>query len=192
MHKNTLIRYESGERLPDLDGLHALANAGGVSVEWLVSGKAERAPALPAGNFADEFALVPRYDVKAAGGGGAIVQSEQVVDHLAFRREWLHQHGLRAGKLALIEATGDSMAPTISKGDLVLVALDQVDGNDGVYVLRRGNALLVKRLQHLSDGRVKVISDNPAYEAEVISPERLQNVQVLGRVCWVGRNFDGR
>lgn len=196
------MNYENGDRLPTLDVLHALARAGGVSVEWLASGRGSGPGSAhvardsgpddryaEAVSFAQEFALVPRYDVKAAGGGGAIVQSEQVVDHLAFRREWLHREGLKAGKLALIEATGDSMSPTINKGDLVLVALDQVDGNDGVYVLRRGNALRVKRLQHMSDGRLKVMSDNPAYEPELIEPDRVQNIQVLGRVCWVGRNF---
>ena len=191
----TVVRkWRNGVSDPSRSNLVALARAANVSLVWLATGEGEARPESGEGaqlrtGFEDEFALVPRYDVKAAGGGGAIVQSEQVVDHLAFRREWLHREGLKAGKLALIEATGDSMSPTINKGDLVLVALDQVDGNDGVYVLRRGNALRVKRLQHMSDGRLKVMSDNPAYEPELIEPDRVQNIQVLGRVCWVGRNF---
>ncbi len=166
--------------------------AQGINANWLLSGVGPMLLRENSGNMADEFALVPRYDVRAAGGGGAFVHSEQVVDHLAFRREWLHQQGLIAGRLALIEATGDSMIPTIASGDLVLVALDQVNGADGVYVLRRGNTLVVKRLQLLQTGELQIISDNPAYAAETIAPERVQNVQILGRVRWVGRNFLGR
>lgn len=120
------------------------------------------------------------------------MQSEQIVDHLCFRRTWLHHQGLNASRLALIEATGDSMAPTITAEDLVLVALDQVSVSDGVYVIRRGNALMVKRLQLLQTGELQIISDNPSYASETIAPERVPNVQILGRVRWVGRNFTGR
>lgn len=35
------------------------------------------------------FVLVPRYDVAASMGNGAVIHSEQVVDHLAFREAWV-------------------------------------------------------------------------------------------------------
>lgn len=179
-----LSRYINGDGEISLQPVARLAAATGKALDWVWSGQS--------GQLGDEFALVPRYDVRAAGGGGALVQSEQVVDHLAFKRAWLHQQGLVAGRLALIEATGDSMSPTIASGDLVLVALDQVNGSEGVYVLRRGNSLIVKRLQLLQTGELQITSDNPAYTSETIAPERVPNVQILGRVRWVGRNFDGR
>jgi len=180
-----LARYVNGEGEISLQPVARLAAAAGKTLDWVWTGQD--------GHLGEEFVLVPRYDVRAAGGGGAIVQSEQVVDHLAFRRAWLRQQGLNAPRLALIEATGDSMLPTIAAGDLVLIALDQATvGSDGVYVLRRGNALVIKRLQLLQTGELQIMSDNPAYAAETIAPERVPNVQVLGRVRWVGRNFLGR
>jgi len=184
-----LDTYLSGVE-PKAKRLEAIARAANVSGHWLLTGEGPQV--FIEGGLRDEFALVPRYDVRAAGGSGALVQSEQVVDHLAFKREWLHQQGLNASRLALIEATGDSMLPTITAGDLVLVALDQVSVSDGVYVLRRGNSLIVKRLQLLQTGQLQIMSDNPAYAAECIAPERVPNVQILGRVRWVGRNFTGR
>jgi phage repressor protein C with HTH and peptisase S24 domain len=179
-----LSRYINGDGEISLQPVARLAAAAGRTLDWVWSGHDSQ--------LTDEFVLVPRYDVRAAGGGGAIVHSEQVVDHLAFRRAWLHQQGLSLSRLALIEATGDSMLPTIAAGDLVLVALDQINGSEGVYVIRRGNALIVKRLQLLQTGELQIMSDNPAYAAETIAPERVPNVQVLGRVRWVGRNFMGR
>lgn len=179
-----LSRYINGEGEISLQPVARLAAATGKTLDWVWSG---REPPL-----ADDFVLVPRYDVRAAGGAGAIVHSEQIVDHLAFKREWLRQQGLVAGRSALIEATGDSMLPTIAAGDLVLVALDQATVSDGVHVLRRGNSLIVKRLQLLQTGELQIISDNSSYASETIAPERVSNVQILGRVRWVGRNFNGR
>jgi hypothetical protein len=56
--------------------------------------------------------------------------------------------GGRPGRLSLIRVEGDSMAPTLSDGDEILV--DGGDGasrlRDGIYVLRIEDALVVKRL----------------------------------------------
>ncbi|MCC7082212.1 MAG: helix-turn-helix transcriptional regulator [Burkholderiales bacterium] len=188
--RSTLDTYLAGSAEPKASRLEAIARAAKVSGHWLLTGDGPRA--LGDVGLNDEFALVPRYDVRAAGGAGALVQSEQVVDHLAFKRAWLRQQGLNASKLALIEATGDSMLPTIATGDLVLVALDQAGVSDGVYVIRRGNSLIVKRLQLLQTGELQIISDNPAYASETIALDSVPNVQILGRVRWVGRNFTGR
>lgn len=193
-----MYRYISGESDMKVPALIAIADAAGVSVGWLAKGEVSPAPLLVARDSAtpdpfSEFVLVPRYDVRAAGGGGAIVQSEQVVDHLCFKRQWLQQEGIAPARCALIEATGDSMEPTISAGDLVLVALDQVNpATEGVYVLRRRSALLIKRLHLLHTGQLQIRSDNPVYDTEIVEPNDVQHLQLIGRVRWVGRRFTGR
>jgi len=55
--------------------------------------------------------------------------------------------------------------------------------HDGVYVLRTGNDLAVKRLQRQPDGSILIRSDNPAYESYAVQPEE---TSVLGRALWVG------
>jgi phage repressor protein C with HTH and peptisase S24 domain len=82
----------------------------------------------------------------------------------------------------------DSLSPTLSDGDDILV--DESDGaeriRDGIYVLRRDDTLMVKRIAVSPTGRHATIkSDNPSY------PEwrdcELGSLGVIGRVIWAGR-----
>lgn len=141
------------------------------------------------GALSGQYVEVPRYDVAASAGGGAVIRDEAVVDHLAFKRDWIVKElGLDAGHLALIAIRGDSMLGTINSGDLVL--LDTRPGmgySDGIYVIQLQGALLCKRLHFKLTGVVEVMSDNKAYATEVVSAEELGRLTVVGRVVWHGR-----
>lgn len=69
----------------------------------------------------------------------------------------------KPGRLKLVTGRGDSMAPTILPGDVVLVdtGCDAFDG-DGIYLVNSGHGQQIKRLQDRA-GSVYVVSDNPAY-----------------------------
>lgn len=41
IHRNTLVRWESGERLPDFDFLVSLVNNFGIAPEWMLTGKGD-------------------------------------------------------------------------------------------------------------------------------------------------------
>jgi phage repressor protein C with HTH and peptisase S24 domain len=137
----------------------------------------------------DQLVRVPRYDIGASAGHGAFHESEQLVSHIAFERSWLRQLcGTISASLAFIKVQGDSMSPTLSDGDDILV--DESDGaariRDGIYVLRRDDSLMVKRIAVSPTGRHATIkSDNPSY------PEwrdcDLAGLQIIGRVVWAGR-----
>ena len=137
-------------------------------------------------DFLAVFCLVPRYAVHAGAGPGMEVQSEQIVDHLAFKTEWLKTAmGLMSDKLALITARGDSMEPAIGDGDLMLLDMRELRTLDpSIYVVRMEQSLVAKRLQRLTDGRVRINSDNPLYGSETVHSEE---IQILGRVVWIGR-----
>ncbi|MCM0081817.1 LexA family transcriptional repressor [Geomonas sp. Red32] len=149
------------------------------------TGEAPSAPAL-----SDEYVLVPRYEVSASAGGGTVIESEQIVDHLAFKREWFARMGLSDEATALINVVGDSMEKTLSDQDLILIDLrvNQVVDN-AVYVLQMDGRLVVKRIQRRVDGSVIVASDNKVYEPEVVSGELLDSLNVVGRVVWCGRRM---
>ena len=139
----------------------------------------------------EDFAALPRYDVRASAGHGVAVHSEQIVDHLAFRRDWLRgQFGIAQADVALIEIYGDSMEPTLSNGDLVLIdtRVERVVGSS-VYVLQHNGHLLAKRIQQMMDGSLVIKSDNPAYVPEVVPAEQAADVRVVGRVVWSGRRM---
>jgi phage repressor protein C with HTH and peptisase S24 domain len=134
------------------------------------------------------YIRVPRYEVHASAGGGAIIHSEQIVDHLYFKADWVKNVlGIPRDNLALIAVHGDSMEPTLSNGDLILVDTRISRVEDGaIYVLQFDDALLVKRLQKKFDGSVVIRSDNPLYEPEILHGEDTEKLNVVGRVVWAG------
>ena len=145
----------------------------------------------PAAALVGDFVMVPRYDVAASAGGGALVSSEQLVDHLAFKAEWVRNAlGVSSKHLALISVTGDSMEPTLSSGDMVLLDTSRGGVEDsGIYALQMAGVLQVKRIQRHLDGALTVMSDNPKYGSEKVPPSGGVQLVVVGRVLWVGRRL---
>ena len=140
---------------------------------------------------AADLVAVPRLDVGASAGPGALDPAERELGRIAFDPCWLRRLGIQDGKaLSIIRVRGDSMAPTLSDGDEILV--DRGDGagrlRDGIYVLRIEDALMVKRLAlGPTSARVSIRSDNDAYPGW---PDcALSAVDVVGRVVWVGRKL---
>lgn len=139
----------------------------------------------------DAFVTVPRYDVSACAGHGAVIHSEHIVDYLAFKADWVRNAlGVSAKDLALISVKGDSMEPTLSNGDLILLDMHQGKIEDNaIYALQHNSTLVVKRVQRKLDGSVVVKSDNPRYEAEALGADAAALLKVVGRVVWAGRRM---
>ena len=90
------------------------------------------------------------------------------------------------GPVFLLEVKGDSMIEAgIHEGDLVAVH-KQPDARDGeiVAALIDGEEATVKRLRR-QDGKVFLISENPAYEPLVFS----EGVELIGKVVSVLRRY---
>ena len=145
----------------------------------------------PAGEPDPETGLVdvPRLEVEAAAGAGALpAAGERTLGRMAFDARWLRKHGaLDRAAVSIIRVHGDSMAPTLSDGDEILVNRADAAGRlrDGIYVLRADDALLVKRVAIEPGGRtVAIRSDNEAYPPWRGDRGR---IDVVGRVIWVGR-----
>jgi phage repressor protein C with HTH and peptisase S24 domain len=145
-------------------------------------------PEDPAAEFG-ELVPVMRVAVRASAGPGAIPAEESARPYFAFDPRWLRSMTESpASNLSVIRVEGDSMAPTLSAGDDILV--DLADGperlRDGIYVLRVEDALVVKRIALNPMGRrVTVQSDNPAYSDW---PDLgIGELNCIGRVIWAGR-----
>lgn len=182
---NAIYKWLSGRGQPSVVNLVALAKASKVSIEWLATGHedpaAQRGSRRPT-NDNDEFAYVARYDARV-GAGAIPLRSEQIVDYLAFKTEWVRARlNTDPRNLLLIEALGDSMNPTLDDSDLLLVDFAEPHfRHDGVYVLRRENDLEVRRLQRRPDGTLNVICDNTAYPPSVVATD---SIHIIGRVIW--------
>jgi len=182
---NAIYKWLAGRGHPSVANLVALARAGRVSVEWLATGaeSAQGATAVARTSEHGDYIFMPRSRIRFSGGREGMLRSEQVVDSIAFRAEWI-KRALNAEPrdLILIEVAGDSMAPTIKDSDLILANLGEPRfKQDGIYLLRHDNGLTVKRIQRRPDGKMLVRSDNPKYEPMVVA-----TVKVIGRVIWIG------
>jgi phage repressor protein C with HTH and peptisase S24 domain len=189
--ESSLRQYLAGG-IPNAVIASRIAAAGGVSLDWLVNGEAAGQAAgqaaAPQAMLDDSFSLVPRLAVDASAGAGAVNHTEETVQMLAFRTDWLHRLGLVPSSARALTVRGDSMAPTLQHGDLVLVdtAIERVD-DAGIYVVGVDDRTLVKRIQPKFDGSLALISENPVYAPEEIPAGATDKLRVLGRVRWYGR-----
>ncbi|WP_162176122.1 S24 family peptidase [Achromobacter xylosoxidans] len=119
--------------------------------------------------------------------------AEQIIDTMRVTRSWIAHAfpNLSAiDNLGMLTAFGDSMEPTFSDGDLVLVDRGITEIKlDAVYVIARGDELFIKRVRRqLHDGAILIQSDNPLFgpPEKIIDGER-DSLTVLGRVIWAWR-----
>jgi phage repressor protein C with HTH and peptisase S24 domain len=186
---NAIYKWVSGRGQPGMTSLVSLAQAAGVSVEWLATGRGESnkvALDVPKIQEAVGVGNVAMTREKVAPGSFYELQNTQIVDFLNFQSDWLRRH-LEVGptQVALIEVIGDAMSPSIDNGDLCLIDLRAVRAShDGLYALQHGSDLSVKRLQREPDGTIMIRSDNPAYSPQRAQP---QEITPFGRVIWIGR-----
>jgi hypothetical protein len=132
---------------------------------------------------------IPKLDVGASAGPGAMNDAEALAGKIGFDEKWLRRLGVDPAHLSLIRVDGDSMAPTLNNGDDIMVDSSAASGTlrDGVHVIRMDDVLMVKRLAKGPEGRLSVLSDNPAYPdwPDVDG----STVAVIGRVVWTGRRL---
>lgn len=173
--KTSQFNYESGGRSPDAAYLHA-AHAMGVDVLFVVTGQRSA-------ENDDSFVIVPRYDVAASAGPGAVNGHEDQLEGLSFSRKWIARRRLSIANLKVIRVTGESMLGKLSDGDKVLVDMTQTSPRSGfAYVLRTADELLVKYCQMMGNGILRVSSENPNFPPYDIDLAKTSDVAILGRV----------
>lgn len=126
---------------------------------------------------------VPRLDLGASAGPGAIAGGEGAFDTFRFSRRWLAEQGLESAQLSAIRVEGDSMEPLLNDGDEILVDCSPRPFRDGIHVVRLGETLMVKRVASAGAGRMALLSQNLAYPPVEVAADE---VAIIGRVVWKG------
>lgn len=190
---SSLSRWIAGEGMPAFDSLAALAAARGVSLDWIATGKGDMcladSEASEGGHSAPDadYAYIPLYDAYISQGHGAWNEGARVLAMLAFTRYSLRKKGLEPKQLAAVRVDGDSNEPELSEGDTVMVDLSRNHfQGEAFYVIRLNDLLFAKRLQREFDGSMSVISANSAYHPVRVPVERLDSLEIVGRVVWAG------
>jgi len=95
----------------------------------------------------------------------------------------------RPTSLATHRIDGDSMSPTLSDGDTILVDTeDRWMLRDGIYALQSASGILVKRLSvHPVTKRLAILSDNSAYPSFPDCDPAA--IGIIGRLIWAGRRI---
>jgi len=143
------------------------------------------------GPTAQPLVHVGRMAIQASAGRGQLIDNEFAIGSYAFDKTWLRGICHADPKnLSIIKVSGDSMAPTLADGDDVLVDhSDSIKVRDGIYVLRRDDTLIVKRVAlSPSSATLTISSDNPSYPTWSDCP--IDDVSFIGRVVWSGRRLN--
>lgn len=175
IQEESVRQWLKGISKPSLDKIKAIAIACDVSLDWLVL---DQQPADA------DMIRVQKLAFTASAGSGSVVLSE-LPERVPVSRALLQRLGLSAENARLLDASGDSMMPTIADGDplIVEVGVDRViDGR--IHVFTVGNDAYVKRLRR-TPGQLIMSSDNPDWPTEPVPAA--EPFRLIGYVRWVGR-----
>lgn len=131
-----------------------------------------------------EWCELPVFDVYAAAGAGCLVFGEYQVETLLIPTPLIEEFGLSPDECAIIYVDGDSMEPTLSHQDRLLIDITERQNPvaSGVYVIRIDDAVYVKRLRwDIENAQYQVISDNTDYPAFGIDPNNGRNFKIIGK-----------
>lgn len=182
-------RYLSAKTYPDVPVLFSIADFTGVETAQLFE-PTDVFPPVKKPNLSAEYVEVPRYDVEVAAGDGRFPQGEKKLKPLAFRRDELESWNLPIDQLAIVTARGDSMPGYVRDGGPVMMNMaDTAIGSGAIYVARMRGELIIKRMQLVPGGIIRVISTSDEYPNFDIVPEREPDFVVLGRAVWSDRRL---
>jgi phage repressor protein C with HTH and peptisase S24 domain len=124
-------------------------------------------------------------DVRAAAGAGQVTETDQFGIMVAVNAsEWRARVGLNTKNIKMITVYGDSMSPTLSHGDQVMIdTACHAFVDDAIYALLQGDLIRVKRIKLNLDGTILVKSDNEnGFQPEKYSVLEAADFNILGKV----------
>lgn len=133
----------------------------------------------------DNLVKIDVLDVVACCGNGVENFSENIIGQHMMTLTALRELTATAPEnIKIIRAIGDSMTPTIRPGEMLWIDVSYTSpSSDGLYLIRIGKELLVRRIQlNPFDGSAVIKADNEAYRA--FPAEKFEDVPVLGRVIY--------
>lgn len=155
------------------------AKLGGFPVDMNIKDLPPITKIIDSGGF-----VIPVLDQSLSAGKGQLLPDSDVsTGYIAVPKE-LKRYG---NNLTALYVNGDSMEPTLQRGDLIVCDSCGWDG-EGIYALRMDGCGYVKRLAR-KPGKIVVISDNPKYEAWE-EPAESQAIDIIGRVHYTFKHVD--
>lgn len=138
----------------------------------------------------DEFE-VPYYSKVTVTAGSHEGEVQEVTDKtIRMNKSSARKAGASITQSFSYMNDGDSMAERISDGARCTADASKKEIKDGkIYCLRHGVMRRTKYLYRRPDGGLLIRSHNPAYPDEIIAPEDMNDIEILGWV-WEWSNME--
>ncbi|QIA76676.1 MULTISPECIES: XRE family transcriptional regulator [Rodentibacter] len=171
-----------------------IAKALNVSINWLLNGiedTEESVTVLSGSGKTDSIVMTLLDNHLAAGDGYINLDYPDTVRSIEFSPDKFMEIFQRktANNLSMAIIDGNSMYDpnneemSLKHGDIVFIDTSIKEfRNDGIYAFVLEGQARIKRLQYMSGYRLKVISDNPTYETEILEKEQLEQLHFIGKL----------
>ena len=108
---------------------------------------------------------------------------DKLIGKLMFDKDEFREFAGNVENLKIIKQVGDAMFDTISDKALVVYDTEKnIFDGEGVYVIKSGNKIEIKRLQKIRGDEFLVIADNNIYDNYVL---KAKDFEIEGRVLLV-------
>jgi len=193
--EKTLVDYLNGRSSPSVDRFLLIAVAARANPAEFFGVVSE--PTLKLAPSV-EIVHVPHLDVEAAAGAGCFVDVVLAEASFPFPYPFLEKllgDAARYARLETLRAKGDSMAPTIEDGALLMLdraqsTLPPVPAKSRrcpaeIYVFIQKGDVRLKRLQRIDSDFIAIHSDNrDEFPPEVFNLKRDGSFKIIGKIVW--------
>jgi repressor LexA len=171
----TVQRWEKGDQVPDSNYLMRIAKATGVTAHWLLTGEGEMLGGIRFNRY-KKVGLISIPLLSSVPGG-----TPSRIFHPEHAERYITVDNVRDSSAFALEVKGNSMAPRIEDGDIIVVSPKYEIKSGDICVVRVDEEDTVKRIK-IDEQFVHLIPLNPDYEPMVV---RKRDVTFMWRVIKV-------
>ncbi|MCL9971620.1 transcriptional repressor LexA [Anoxybacillus kestanbolensis] len=176
--KQTVSRYETGERKANQDILFKLSDIFNVSIDDFFPSKKETV--LKTVNLT--FTKLPIVGAISCGNG--VLAYQEIEGYEEVPTSWLN-----GGEYFFVRAKGDSMINArIMDGDLLLIRRQEDVESGEIAAVLIDDEIVLKRV-YKTNGTIILQSENPKYQPIVVQKSDMKNVRIIGKLKKVVLNF---
>lgn len=177
MSEAVIRDYLSGKTYPSLNRLAIIAQKCDVPIEWLATGKGE-CRLIPEAEVVGSI-HIPFHHLSNIGKLYSKIESIPFEINLIKHREF------NTDDLIAVWAKGDSMEPTISNHDILIINKAHCKPLDGyLYAVQYDDQISIKRIQN-QGCNLALLCDNPKYPTIIIDKNAPQDFEIIGHVVYL-------
>ncbi|NUF26736.1 Phage repressor protein C, contains Cro/C1-type HTH and peptisase s24 domains [Gilliamella bombicola] len=182
MSEAVIRDYLSGKTYPALNRLAIIAQKCDVPIEWLATGKGECR--LLAESKYSSFVHIPFHHLNETS------KSYSQIESIPFDMTLIKHQGCSCEDLTAVWAKGDSMEPTISNHDILIVNKAHYKPIDGyLYAVEYEDQISIKRIQN-QGVNLALLCDNPKYPAIIGDKYGQQDFKIIGLVVYLLKDLN--